>query len=72
MAEMIRFYSASDSNIDALKQASCSKSTKKSTLSWMRVLNNWKITHSYTEDKSVTGKVCLENFIRNDMKENKL
>ena len=38
----------------------------------MRVLNNWKITHSYTEDKSVTGKVCLENFIRNDLKENKL
>ena len=47
---MNRFYSASDSDIDALKQASSSKSTKKSTLSWMRVFNNWKITHSYTEE----------------------
>ena len=49
-AEMIRFYSASDSNIDALKQANSSKSTEKSTLSWMRVFNNWEITHSYTEE----------------------
>ena len=47
---MSRFYSASDSDIDALKQASGSKNTKKSTLSWMRVFNNWKITHSYTEE----------------------
>ena len=47
---MIRFYSASDSNIDALKQANSSKSTEKSTLSWMRVFNNWEITHSYTEE----------------------
>ena len=47
---MNRFYSASDSDIDALKQASGSKNTKKSTLSWMRVFNNWKITHSYTEE----------------------
>ena len=47
---MNRFYSASDSDIDALKQASSSKSTKKSTLSWMRVFNNWKITHSCTEE----------------------
>ena len=47
---MNRFYSASDPNIDALKQASGSKNTKKSTLSWMRVFNNWKITHSYTEE----------------------
>ena len=44
---MNRFYSASDSNIDALKQASSSKNTKKSTLSWMRVFNK---THSYTEE----------------------
>ena len=49
-AEMIRFYSASDSDIDALKQANSSKSTEKSTLSWMRVFNNWEITHSYTEE----------------------
>ena len=49
-AKMNRFYSASDSDIDALKQASGSKNTKKSTLSWMRVFNNWKITHSYTEE----------------------
>ena len=49
-AEINRFYSASDSNIDALKQASSSKNTKKSTLSWMRVFNHWKITHSYTEE----------------------
>ena len=48
--EMNRFYSASNSDIDALKQASSSKNTKKSTLSWMRVFNNWKITHSYTEE----------------------
>ena len=47
---MIRFYSASDSNIDALKQANSSKSTEKSTLSWMRVFNNWEITHSYAEE----------------------
>ena len=45
-AEMNRFYRASDSDIDALKQASGSKNTKKSTLSWMRVFNNWKVTHS--------------------------
>ena len=43
-------YSASDSDIDVLKQVSGSKNTKKSTLSWMRVFNNWKITHSYTEE----------------------
>ena len=47
--EMNRFYSASDSDIDALKQASSSKKNKKLTLSWMRMFNNWKITHSYTE-----------------------
>ena len=47
---MNRFCSASDSDIDALKQASSSKNTKKSTLSWMRVFNNWKITHCYTEE----------------------
>ena len=47
---MIRFYSASDSDIDALKQANSSKSTEKSTLSWMRVFNTWEITHSYTEE----------------------
>ena len=49
-AEMNKFYSTSDSDIDALKQASRSKNTKKSTLSWMRVFENWKITHSYTEE----------------------
>ena len=47
---MKRFYSASDSDIDTLKQASGSKNTKKSTLSWMRLFNNWKITHSYAEE----------------------
>ena len=47
---MNRFYSASDSDIDALKQASSSKNTKKSALSWMRVFNNRKITHSYIEE----------------------
>ena len=36
-AEMNRFCSASDPDTDALKQASSSKNTKKSTLSWMRV-----------------------------------
>ena len=41
-AERNRFYSASDSNMDALKQASSSKNTKRSTLSWMRMFNNWK------------------------------
>ena len=46
---MNRFYSASESDIDTSKQASSSKNTKKSTLSWMRVFKNWKITHSYTE-----------------------
>ena len=49
-AEMNRFYSASDSDIDALEQASGSKNTKKSTLSWMRVFNYWKITHWHTEE----------------------
>ena len=49
MADINRFYSASDFVIDALKQAGSSKSTKKSTLSWMRVLNNWKMTCSYTQ-----------------------
>ena len=39
-AEMNRFYSASDSDIDALKQVGGSKNTKKSTLRWMRVFNN--------------------------------
>ena len=48
---MNRFYSASNCDIDALKQASSSKNTKKPTLSWMRVFNNWKITHSYTKEK---------------------
>ena len=48
--EMNRFYSAADSDIDALKQASSSKNTKKSTLSWMIVFNNWKTTHSYTKE----------------------
>ena len=47
---MNRFQSASDCNIDALKQASGSKNTEKSTLSSMRVFNNWKTTHSYTEE----------------------
>ena len=47
---MKRFYSASDSDIDTLKQASGSKNTKKSTLSWMRVFNYWKITHWHTEE----------------------
>ena len=47
---MKRFYSASDSDIDTLKQASGSKNTKKSTLSWMRLFNYWKITHSYAEE----------------------
>ena len=46
---MKRFYSASDSDSDTLKQASSSKNTKKLTLSWMKVFNDWKITHSYTE-----------------------
>ena len=49
-AEMNRFYSASDSDTDALKQAIGIKNTKKSSLSWMRVFNNWKITHSYKEN----------------------
>ena len=49
-AEMNRFYSPSDSDFDASKQASSNKNTKKPTLSWMRVFNNWKITHSYTEE----------------------
>ena len=48
--EMNRLYSASESDIDGLKQASSSRNTKKLTLSWMRVFNNWKITHSYTEE----------------------
>ena len=47
---MNRFDSASDCDIDALKQASSSKNTKKSTLNWMRVFNNWKITNSCTEE----------------------
>ena len=47
---MYRFSSASDSDIDALKQASSNKNTKKPTLSWMTVFNNWKITHSYTKE----------------------
>ena len=49
-AEMNRLYSPSDSDIDASKQASSNKNTKKPTLSWMRVFNNWTITHSYTEE----------------------
>ena len=48
--EMNRLYSASASDIDGLKQASSSRNTKKLTLSWMKVFNNWKITHSYTEE----------------------
>ena len=48
--ELNRFYSASVSDTDALKQASSSKNTKKATISWMRVFNSWKITHSYTEE----------------------
>ena len=47
---MNRFYSALDSNIDSLKQAGSSKNTKKLTLSWMRVFNNWKTTNSHTEE----------------------
>ena len=49
-AKMNRFYSALDSNIDSLKQAGSSKNTKKLTLSWMRVFNNWKTTSSHTEE----------------------
>ena len=49
-AEMNRFYSALDSDIDILKQASGSKNTKKSILSLLRVFNNWKITDSNTEE----------------------
>ena len=49
-AKVNRFYSALNSNIDALKQAGSSKNTKKLTLSLMRVFNNWKITHSHTEE----------------------
>ena len=41
---------SSASDIDGLKQASSSRNTKKLTLSWMKVFNNWKITHSYTEE----------------------
>ena len=47
---MKRIYSALDSNIDVLKTSRCRKSTKKSTLSWMTVFNNWKTTNSYTEE----------------------
>ena len=36
-AEMNRFYNASDSDIDALKQVSGSKNTKKSTLTLFRM-----------------------------------
>ena len=36
-AEMNRFYNASDSDIDALKQVSGSKNTKKSTLTLFRI-----------------------------------
>ena len=45
-----RFYSALDSDIDALKQADSSKNTKKSTLDWIRVFNHWKKTHSHTDE----------------------
>ena len=44
-AEMDRFYSASDSDIDVLKQTRSSKNTKTSTLRRIMVFNNWKITH---------------------------
>ena len=47
---MDRFYSALDSDIDALKQADSSKNTKKSTLDWIRVFNHWKKTHSHTDE----------------------
>ena len=42
------FYRTSDSYIDALKQANSRNSTKKSTLSWMSMFNNRKISHYYT------------------------
>ena len=47
---MNRFYSALYSDIDALRQTISSKNTKKSTVSWMRVFNNWKLTHFYNEE----------------------
>ena len=43
-------YSASDYDINTLKQGRSSKDTKKLTLSWMRIFNNRKITHSYTAE----------------------
>ena len=46
---MNRFYSTSDSNIDVLKQDSSSKNNKNVTLRLTRVINNWRIIHSYTE-----------------------
>ena len=46
---MNRFYSASDSNIDVLKQDNSSKNNENVTLRLTRVINNWKIIHSYTE-----------------------
>ena len=74
-AEMNLFYSASDSDIDALKQASSSKNTKNSTLNWMRVFNNWKTAHSYHEEMHTYQpedlNLILEKFNAELLKTNK-
>ena len=63
---MNRFFSASDKDIEALKEASISKNTKKSILSWLRVFNKWKTTHSYNEEihkySPTKLNVILEKF----------
>ena len=47
---MNRFFNASDSDIEALKEASSSKNTKRSTLNWLQLFNKWKETHTYTQE----------------------
>ena len=60
---MIKFYSTSDSGIDALKQASSSKNNKKTTLSWMSVINNWRITLFSTKEKCMQSCGKLTELI---------
>lgn len=45
-----RFFHSSNSDFEALEQASSITNIKKSTLNWLRVFTDWKISHCYNAE----------------------
>ena len=60
---MDRFFHASNSDLQVLEQNSSSTNTKRSTLIWLRVFTNWKITHCYNVEIE-SYKTADHNVIR--------